>query len=135
MQQICKGFLSLLAHASKITRQSEILLIMNARNLSRYSTVAVGLIQEVNGLGSLCGWRVGTWGYHSDDGSILTGNGIVAWAPSYGPGQVVGVTFDPSGKKLRFTLDGSPVGKSIFVFCLLSRACLALPVKEEATLR
>ncbi|KLU81873.1 hypothetical protein MAPG_00954 [Magnaporthiopsis poae ATCC 64411] len=75
-----------------------------------YSAVAVGLVQEVSALGVLCGWLRGNRGYHSDDGSILTDSEVVAQAPLYGPGQVVGVTFDPSGKTLRFTLDGAPVG-------------------------
>ena len=37
----------------------------------------------------------------------------MAMAPSYRQGEVVGVTFDPSAKKLRFSLNGIPAGTSI----------------------
>ncbi|KAK4222102.1 ankyrin repeat-containing domain protein [Podospora fimiseda] len=74
-------------------------------------TVAVGLLQENSWLHSLCGWLEGTWGYHSDDGSILSGDDVEAEGPPYGRAQVVGVTFDAAIQKVQFTLDGEPVGK------------------------
>lgn len=80
---------------------------------SSANIVAVGLVGDVNTLDALCGWQSGTWGYHSDDGSILSTDDVMTMGVSYRQGDVVGVTFDPSSKKLRFSLNGIPVGTSI----------------------
>jgi hypothetical protein len=54
------------------------------------------------------GWRAGGWGYLNDNGFLEAGyNHKVAAGPVYGAGQVVGVAYDPTSKRLWFTLDGN----------------------------
>ncbi|KAM3524743.1 hypothetical protein MY4038_007610 [Beauveria bassiana] len=78
----------------------------------RESAIAVGLVQEHAPLNATVGWRFGCWGYHSDDGSLLNDGRSEVSGPVYGAGQVVGVAYDPRGKRLWFTLDGEKAGES-----------------------
>ena len=54
-------------------------------------------------MNDLAGWSKGTWGYHSDDGTILSGEVELDRNEAYGPGDVIGVAFDLDSRKLWFT--------------------------------
>ncbi|RYP49672.1 hypothetical protein DL768_004668 [Monosporascus sp. mg162] len=74
--------------------------------LEPQNVIAIGLLQERSTLLEHAGWQPGTWGYHSDDGSLITENETVAEdAPPYGPGQTVGVVVDLTKMKACFSLD------------------------------
>ena len=81
---------------------------------AHFSQIAVGLVQETAPINILVGWR-DSWGYHSDDGSLLTGNRKVSRGPAYSAGQVVGVAYNPGMKRLRLTLNREEAGKSRLV--------------------
>ncbi|CAI7570087.1 unnamed protein product [Penicillium glandicola] len=84
------------------------------------SAIAVGVLQEPHSLNELVGWQCGAWGYHSDDGSILSDNGVVGGSGFlYGAGATIGVAFDPRQSKLWFTLNGTKVGEfSVSAFAM-----------------
>ncbi|CZR69629.1 uncharacterized protein PAC_19529 [Phialocephala subalpina] len=70
------------------------------------NTIAIGLLQESSKLTELIGWRPGTWGYHSDDGSLISDNDtVIEDAPGYRAGQTVGVAVDLAKRKACFVLD------------------------------
>jgi hypothetical protein len=74
------------------------------------SAIAIGLVNESTPTFLLVGWGRGSWGYHSDDGSIVNEDDAVGNGRSYGAGSTVGVAYDPAAKKLWFTLGGERVG-------------------------
>lgn len=59
----------------------------------------------------MIGWAPGTWGYHSDDGSILMDNFRFDKGLPYKATSVVGVAIDRTEKKVWFTLDGTKVSE------------------------
>jgi len=79
------------------------------------SVVAIGLLQEQNSLSEMVGWERGSWGYHSDDGSIMTANELLGTGKTFGPGQTVGLTVDAVRHRAAFSLDGEPVGKFVYL--------------------
>ena len=68
-------------------------------------------MQEASPLDALVGWRHGTWGYHSDDGSILTGDETTTGGPVYGTGHTIGVAWHWEARKLLFSRDGERAGE------------------------
>lgn len=76
-----------------------------------YSAIAIGLVKESTPTFLLVGWGRGSWGYHSDDGSIVSEDNVVGDGPSYQAGSTIGVAFDPAARMLWFTLDGETVGQ------------------------
>ncbi|CAK7228974.1 hypothetical protein SBRCBS47491_007090 [Sporothrix bragantina] len=68
--------------------------------------VAIGLTLERVALDDLAGWANGTWGYHSDDGTILSGESELDRGESYGPGDVIGMAYDLETRKLWYTKNG-----------------------------
>ncbi|CAK7236952.1 hypothetical protein SCUCBS95973_009782 [Sporothrix curviconia] len=66
-------------------------------------SIAIGLTLERVALDDLAGWAKGTWGYHSDDGTILSGENELDRGETYGPGDVIGVAYDLESRKLWFT--------------------------------
>lgn len=85
------------------------MLTPSPRNFT-YRAIAVGLVKESTPTFLLVGWGRGSWGYHSDDGSIVNEDVAVGDGPTYHEGSTVGVAYDPAAKTLKFTLDGKPVG-------------------------
>lgn len=63
-------------------------------------------------LDSFVGWEQKSWGYHGDDGSIMSEGDVVNIGPTYSTNNTVGIAVDPGKRSLRFTLDGVTVGKS-----------------------
>ncbi len=72
----------------------------------------------------LVGWQQGSWGYHSDDGSVISANVAVDTGLDYGAGKTVGMTVDMVKQRAAaFTLDGERVGKSKFSRILSIERC------------
>lgn len=75
--------------------------------------VAIGLVEGNTPLASLVGWETTSWGFHSDDGSIVVENEVKNTGPTFGNGETVGVTvfWEEDEMKMTFTLDGKCVGE------------------------
>lgn len=87
-------------------------IVNNTNWVGHQSTIAVGFVEENVNLLPVIGWRDGSWGYHSDDGSIITENNIVIdGAPPYESGQTVGVAIDMVRRKACFVLDDTWTSK------------------------
>lgn len=65
-------------------------------------------------MNTMVGWG-SSWAYRSDDGVFLRKNHPVGAGQKYRLGQTVGVVYDPTRKRLWFTLDGEKAGKSSFI--------------------
>lgn len=68
-------------------------------------------MSETSTIHALVGWDSGTWGYHSDDGYIRSGDRSPVSAPVYAAGRTIGVLWSCKERTLQFTLDGESVGK------------------------
>ncbi|KAH0594693.1 hypothetical protein MHUMG1_07527 [Metarhizium humberi] len=66
---------------------------------------AIGLAAESCPMNTMVGWG-SSWGYRSDDGVFLRKNHPVGAGQKYRLGQTVGVVYDPTRKRLWFTLNG-----------------------------
>lgn len=66
---------------------------------------------ESSTLGTVLGWERNGWGYHSDDGIIITNNETICDGQSYGAGDVIGVGVNPVDKTAWFTLEGRLQGE------------------------
>lgn len=79
------------------------------------SVVAVGVIgAEQIALNTLVGWKKQSWGYHSDDGAIVSGAEYLAepnTSHAFGVGDKVGVTVDMVSRTIRFEKNGERVGR------------------------
>lgn len=75
--------------------------------------VAIGLVEGNTLLPNLVGWETTSWGFHSDDGSIVVENEVKNTGPTFGNGEIVGVTvfWEDDEMKMTFTLDGKCVGE------------------------
>lgn len=62
----------------------------------------------------MVGWG-SSWDYRSDDGVFLRKSHPVGAGQKYRLGQTVGVVYDPTRKRLWFTLNGKKAGKSSFI--------------------
>lgn len=75
------------------------------------SFIAIGLSTEAGTLDLLAGWhQQGSWGYHGDDGSLITKDKTLTSGPSYGTGSVIGVMMDFEKKRLSFFKNGKDAG-------------------------
>ncbi|KEY73072.1 hypothetical protein S7711_06145 [Stachybotrys chartarum IBT 7711] len=78
----------------------------------REAWISVGVAEDSMPLDSVIGWEQKSWGYHGDDGSIMSEGEVIHTGPTYRTGNVVGVTVDPGRRTLRFTRDGVTIGNS-----------------------
>ncbi|KAK9439898.1 hypothetical protein VB005_04515 [Metarhizium brunneum] len=74
--------------------------------------IAIGLAAESCPMNTMVGWG-SSWGYRSDDGVFLSKNHPVGAGQKYRLGQTVGVVYDPTRKRLWFTLDGEKAGEAL----------------------
>lgn len=84
--------------------------------------VAIGFVNRDNNsyslstnIGYQVGWKYGSFGYHSDDGAIFTGNSIhneTDIEEDWGPGDTVGagILFENNSIKVFFTKNGKFLG-------------------------
>ncbi|KAI1110439.1 ankyrin repeat-containing domain protein [Nemania sp. NC0429] len=71
------------------------------------NVISVGLAQEGTPISTMVGWWPGSWGYFSDSGILRDAyRSKVATGLVYGAGQVVGLAYDTSTKRLWFTVNG-----------------------------
>lgn len=63
-------------------------------------------------LDTFVGWEPKSWGYHGDDGSVMSQGEVVYTGPNYSSGDVVAVIVNPERRTLQFTHNGVSVGKS-----------------------
>ncbi|KAK8926828.1 Ankyrin-3 [Metarhizium anisopliae] len=74
--------------------------------------IAIGLSAESCPMNTMVGWG-SSWAYRSDDGVFLRKNHPVGAGQKYRLGQTVGVVYDPTRKRLWFTLDGEKAGEAL----------------------
>ncbi|KAI8947981.1 ankyrin repeat-containing domain protein [Xylaria longipes] len=67
--------------------------------------IVIGLSSECSKLTEHIGWRRGTWGYHSDGGSIMTGNEELMKGPPGVCSSTVGVAVDMVSRKACFVFN------------------------------
>eukprot|EP01117_Protostelium_nocturnum_P008754 TRINITY_DN3138_c0_g2_i1.p1 TRINITY_DN3138_c0_g2~~TRINITY_DN3138_c0_g2_i1.p1 ORF type:complete len:555 (-),score=134.48 TRINITY_DN3138_c0_g2_i1:1172-2836(-) len=57
------------------------------------------------------GWRIGSFGYHGDDGRVYHNSGWgKAWGPTYTAGDVIGCLINTKTRSISFTKNGTNLG-------------------------